>query len=289
MEKINIENVDIILSNPDTIHVKWYGEEDIVRQILASWVTVDENDIPLNPRLVGKPGTGKTTAAYHVASNILKKDVYIFQCTVDTRPEDLIITPVISDNNKIVYHASSLVSAMVKGGVLILDEANRMSEKSWASLAALLDDRKYVESIIAGVKIKAHKDFRIIATMNDDASTFDLPEYIHCRIQPTIELSNPSAKEEYDIIKINIPFADEDLLRITVGFLQRSYKHGSPFSIRDGINIARYAMKLKHQKIIKTTEDAFLFALKSVLGADGLRMLSLFNEDNNTSDLDDNN
>jgi len=43
------------------------------------------------------------------------------------------------------------------------------------SLAPLLDNRRYVESIVAGVKIKAHPLFRLVATMNDDASTFDLP------------------------------------------------------------------------------------------------------------------
>jgi MoxR-like ATPase len=46
---------------------------------------------------------------------------------------------------------------MIRGGVAILDEGNRMSEKSWASLAPLLDNaRRYVESIVAGIKIKAH-------------------------------------------------------------------------------------------------------------------------------------
>ena len=38
----------------------------------------------------------------------------------------------------------------------------------------------------AGIKIKAHPEFRFVATMNDDASTFDLPEYIHSRLQPQI-------------------------------------------------------------------------------------------------------
>ena len=69
----------------------------------------------------------------------MKKPVYIFQCTMDTRPEDLLITPVVDQGGGIRYVASALVTAMIRGGVCILDEANRMSEKSWASLAPLLD------------------------------------------------------------------------------------------------------------------------------------------------------
>ncbi len=289
MEKIQIENVEITLAHPDNLNVKWTGQNDLIRQLMASWTIIDDEDIPLNPRIVGKPGTGKTTLSYYVASEMLKKDVYIFQCTVDTRPEDLIIMPVISSNNTISYHASSLVTAMIKGGVAILDEGNRMSEKSWASLAPLLDDRRYVESVVAGIKIKAHPDFRIIATMNDDASTFDLPEYIHSRLQPTIELPYPDMKEEYDILKMNIPFADEDILKITVGFLQKSHTHNTSFSVRDGINIARYAMKLFKTSTVSEKNIAFIMALKSVLGADGLRLLSFTPPTTKDSTDDDDN
>lgn len=293
MEKVKIENVELILSHPDNLNIKWTGQNDLVRQIMAAWHTISEDDIPLNPRIVGKPGAGKTTLSYYAAKELLKREVYIFQCTVDTRPEDLIIIPVISENNtnsgatagilpqspKISYHASSLVSAMIKGGVVILDEGNRMSEKTWASLAPLLDDRRYVESVIAGIKIKAHPDFRIIVTMNDDASTFELPEYIHSRLQPTIELPFPDVKEEYDILKMNLPFADEEILKITVGFLQKSHINKSSFSVRDGINMARYAMKLYKSETAKDKETAFLLALKSVLGEEGIKILSANNDE----------
>jgi MoxR-like ATPase len=209
---------------------------------LAAWLVIDKNDIPLNPRLIGKPGVGKTTLAYAAAKK-LNKEVYIFQCTMDTRPEDLLITPVVDTSGGIRYVASALVTAMIRGGVCILDEANRMSEKSWASLAPLLDTRRYIESIVAGLKVLAHPEFRICVTMNDDASTFEIPEYIHSRLQPQIYLDFPEADEEKRILRENLPFVDEMIMEYVVSFLQRAHASNENYTIRDGINIARYAAK----------------------------------------------
>jgi MoxR-like ATPase len=139
--------------------------------------------------------------------------------------------------------ASSVVSAMIKGGVAIIDEGNRMSEKSWASLAPLMDSRRYVESIVAGIKINAHPGFRLCTTMNDDASTFELPEYIHSRLQPQIFIDFPEREEELLILKTNLPFADEEILEYVVEFLQTAHEADERYSVRDGINIARYALK----------------------------------------------
>lgn len=242
MEKVTIDGVELHLIQPDEIPMAWVGREELVTQVLAAWLVIGEEDLPLHPRLVGKPGVGKTTLAYH-AGRMLGRPVYLFQATMDTRPEDLIVTPVISDEGRIKYMASPIVSAMIQGGVAIIDEGNRMSEKSWASLAPLMDSRRYVESIVAGIKIKAHTDFRLCTTMNDDASTFELPEYIHSRLQPRIFIDFPERDEEMLILKANLPFADEDILDYVVDFLQAAHEADERYSVRDGINIARYALK----------------------------------------------
>jgi len=254
MEKVIIDNVELHLTQPDEVPMVWVGQEELVTQVLAAWLVIGDDDLPLNPRLVGKPGVGKTTLAYH-AGRIMKKPVYLFQATMDTRPEDLIVTPVISDQGKIKYMASSIVSSMIKGGVAVIDEGNRMSEKSWASLAPLMDNRRYVESIVAGIKIKAHPDFRLCTTMNDDASTFELPEYIHSRLQPQIFIDFPEADEELEILKANLPFADEEILDYVVDFLQTSHEADERYSVRDGINIARYALKRLVERGERLTSD----------------------------------
>ena len=240
--RVNIQGVEIALGFPDEFGFQWIGQKDVMEQLLAAWLIVDPLDIPLNPRLIGKPGVGKTTLAYAAAKKI-NKPVYIFQCTMDTRPEDLLITPVVDKGGSIRYVASALVTAMIRGGVCILDEANRMSEKSWASLAPLLDTRRYIESIVAGLKVAASPDFRICVTMNDDASTFEIPEYIHSRLQPQIFLDFPEAEEEKRILRENLPFLDPNILDYVVNFLQRAHANNENYTVRDGINIARYAAK----------------------------------------------
>lgn len=240
--RIKIQGVELSLGFADQLQFEWIGQKDVMDQLLAAWMVIDEKDLPLNPRLIGKPGVGKTTLAY-AAGKKLGRDVYIYQCTMDTRPEDLLITPVIDESGSIRYVASTLVTAMIRGGVCILDEANRMSEKSWASLAPLLDSRRYIESIVAGLKISAHPEFRVCVTMNDDASTFELPEYVHSRLQPQIYLDFPEAEEERRILKENLPFVEEGILDYVVNFLQKAHAENENYSVRDGINIARYAAK----------------------------------------------
>ncbi len=263
-----IEGVRLRLGHPDSLPFRWVGQQDVLEQLLAAWFVLDERDLPLNPRLIGKPGVGKTTLAY-AAGQSLGRDVYIFQATMDTRPEDLIVTPVVAGAGSIQYVASPLVTAMIRGGVCVLDEGNRMSEKSWASLAPLLDARRYVESIVAGIKIPAHPDFRICATMNDDASTFEIPEYIHSRLQPQILIEFPEADEELRILRENLPFADDEVLGYVVAFLQRAHKAHEAFSVRDGINVARYALKLSRGDRGRT-KDSLATAVRLTLGEEAV-------------------
>jgi MoxR-like ATPase len=269
--KVDIDGVTLHLTHPDELPVRWVGQEDLIRQLLAAWMVLNEQDLPMNPRLLGKPGVGKTTLAYAAAKR-LGREVYILQATLDTRPEDLLITPVIEGEGKLRYVASPLVTAMLRGGVAILDEGNRMSEKSWASLAPLLDNRRYVESIVAGIKIKAHPNFRLVSTMNDDASTFELPEYIHSRLQPQIWIDFPERDEEYLILKENLPFADEQVLNYVSDFLQRAHLADERYTVRDGINAGRFALKLQHsgQRPVRVGE-ALETAILKTLGQEALR------------------
>lgn len=242
MDSIAFKGVAIRLMDPPTLAVEWVGMEEPLIQLLAAW-TEDGIDPPMQPRILGKPGVGKTSLAITAAKR-MNQDLYITQCTVDTKPEDLIVSPVIADDGKIRYMASPLVTAMVRGGICLLDEANRMSEKSWASLAPLLDMRRSVYSIVAGVEIKADPAFRICVTMNEDASTFEVPEYIHSRLQPAIHMDFPTREEEFRILRGQLDSPSDEMIAQVVEMLQQSHVRDEDLSIRDGLNIARYAHRL---------------------------------------------
>jgi MoxR-like ATPase len=288
MKTVAIEGVTVQLASPDVIDQNWVGNMDVLHQLQACWLLVHSGDLPLNPRLVGRPGVGKTTLAC-AAARVMNKPTYIFQATMDTRPEDLLITPVISESGKIKYVASAIVTAMIEGGVAILDEGNRMGEKSWASLAPLLDHRRYVESIVAGIKIKASPEFRFCATMNEDASTYEIPEYIQSRLQPQIYIDFADADEELEILRANLPFAPREILNYVVNFLQKAHSADEPFSVRDGINITRLVMKLGVSRsfISQSPDEADVYVVEEkrlrellhdsvmgVLGDEALRYLA---------------
>ena len=270
---VDICGLRIRLARPYELDFEWIGNKGVLHQLQASWFCAQPKEKPMNPRLVGKPGVGKTALAY-AAGKFLQVPVYFFQGTADTQPNDLLINPLVvetsADNSKVEYIASTVITAMIVGGVLILDEGNRMQEKAWASLAPLLDSRRYIESISVGLMLKAHPNFRFIATMNDDASCFELPEYIKSRLHPHISLDFPDKSEERRILEVNLPFANPTVLGYVADFLSVARREGEEYTPRDGIHIANYASKLlDYDKYCGRTSDPgdnVIRAVEQILG-----------------------
>src|SRR5580693_5511364 len=79
--------------------------------------------------------------------------------------------------------------------------------------------------------------------MKQRESTFEIPDYIQSRLQPTLTLAHPSREDELAILRYHLPFSDAEMLNLTVEFLQNAHKLKLDFSSRDGINVLRYALK----------------------------------------------
>lgn len=259
-ERVNVDGVDLTLASPDTHDAHWIDYNDYVRQLHAAWFRLSEVEVPLNPRIVGEPGLGKTTLACAAAKH-LGRAIYIFQCTMDTRPEDLVVTPVLTEGKRIDYRASALVAAVIRGGIALLDEGNRMPERSWASLAPLMDDRRYIESEVAAIKIHAHRNFRLCVTMNTDASVYELPSYIQSRLKPKIELVNPPWEIQKEIIRAKCPGVQQDLLLAALRELKKRFVKGRQDSTRDMLTFAQYAQKLRENGL----QDSVRRAAEQVL------------------------
>lgn len=269
-----IDDIKLILSQPETSRVTWIGMSDYMEEVLACWTLLHQDDLPMIPRILGKPGVGKTSLALACADRFHRL-AYVFQCTMDTRPEDLLISPFLNQDNRISYYASPIVTAMLKGGVAILDEANRMTEKSWASLAPLLDYRQSIESVITGLKIKAHPDFRCCITMNEDASTYEIPDYILSRIQPRISIDFPTQDDEKHILEYHLQFAPERLIDITTEYLQTAHRLNLDFSSRDGIHLIQYTLRLMKLNPVNSTEQAFVESIRRILGDEAVDLDAL--------------
>ena len=52
MEKVIIDGVELQLIPPDEIAMHWVGQAELVSQVLAAWMVIGEEDLPLAPPAV---------------------------------------------------------------------------------------------------------------------------------------------------------------------------------------------------------------------------------------------
>jgi hypothetical protein len=67
-ETVTIDGVTLTLGKPIANTSRWIGQPEPLRQLAACWLTVDDADLPLTPRLIGVPGVGKTALATFISA-----------------------------------------------------------------------------------------------------------------------------------------------------------------------------------------------------------------------------
>jgi len=60
---VRIDGIELTLAAPDDHESVWIDYDDYALQLEAAWTRMSDVEPPLNPRMVGEPGLGKTTLA----------------------------------------------------------------------------------------------------------------------------------------------------------------------------------------------------------------------------------
>jgi MoxR-like ATPase len=248
--------------------ISWRGKQEEFRKLLAAWYSNNHQDPPFNPLLLGPSGSGKTTLAMAVAQEY-DLPMFMMNCQGDMEPNDLTVSLNLDANKNIQYIASPVLTAAMVGGIVLLDEFTRLPQHAFASLASLLDHRRYLEAaLLPGLRIPAHPDFRIAFTSNYD-SFADLPDYIESRLKPRIVVNNPSQHELALIIDAHLPspYYAEQFKQKLIEHLIQAKQDGRyrEFSTRDAITIGRLAHRY-NQFFPEDGDLNIVRALESVIG-----------------------
>lgn len=191
------------------------SEDDIVAKAVAIGVQFDKSILIKWPK-----GTGKTSVASYIAQE-LNRPLSYMQMTWTTSVDEFVGCYLIKDGAT-YWMDWILATAMKNWHILVLDEANMPTGEITAILHSVMDDRKI---LVQGTKdekdwniIKAHKDFRIIATINpaDEGSytwTKEMNESLIDRFKMVVEATYPNIEKEVKILesKKAITFTDENL------------------------------------------------------------------------------
>jgi len=179
--------------------IGWVDEKGILPSLVTAL------NLEHNICLRGRTGTGKTYLLQELA-NAMGKNLTVLNMTTHTSVDEIkgkwTVKPKTSGESEVGWVKGLLVEAMEKGNWLVVEEFNFMSEELSSVFYSVLDDRK---SVILdeheNEEIKAHKDFRFFATMNQGyRGTTELNPAILNRFGSFFDLEYLSAKKEAKLI-----------------------------------------------------------------------------------------
>ena len=219
-----------------------------------------------NVLLEGPPGTSKSTILKTIAENC-GVAFYMVEGSSDLTPQKLVgvFNPakVIADGFKPEYfEPGPLVKAMTEGGILYIEEFNRMSEEAANTLIRAAEDREIAVPRL-GV-IRAKPSFRIICAMNpyDDVGTRKVSRALLDRFV-RVKMDYQSREEEIEIVKLRTGSKNKPLVELAVDIARESRRHravkmGS--SVRGAIDMVLIAENLEKIKGELSVDDLLLAA-----------------------------
>lgn len=221
--QITLGNKRVFLHEPyapaEEADAGFVGRTDELKLLLTGWIA-RPGEAPFAPLLMGEPGVGKTRLAYQ-AARVSGRDLYVFSGNDDVTAQELAVSVVSrgdSDSLTFEYVLSPLATAMVLGGVCLIDELGELRPSALAFLLPLLDEQRSFYSTLLGERITAHARFRLVATMNHTdplATTLHTNEKFSRRLRPVVEVGELTPEEIQQLIDRRFPASrhDPQLLR----------------------------------------------------------------------------
>ena len=207
--------------------------------------------------LEGPPGTSKSTILRTV-TKLLEVPMYIVEGNVDLTPSKLVghFNPgqVLKDNYDPEYFEKGpLTLAMEEGGVLYIEEFNRMPSDVANVLITPMEEREL--NIPRYGKVAAGKNFTVVATQNpyDDVGTVRISRAFMDRIC-RISLDYQSEEEEMEIVRRLSASSDELLISWAVKVVRGSREHDDVkmgASVRAAYDIVALCEGLKKAGLLK--------------------------------------
>lgn len=120
----------------------------------------------VNLILKGEAGSGKTTLVQSVSA-LFNMPLFTINGSDESNIETIVGFKEI-ENKSIVFKEGRLVKAMRSGGIFYADEANMIRPNILAVINGAIDHRKELYNEFTGERIKGDKDYRFMASINED-------------------------------------------------------------------------------------------------------------------------
>lgn len=178
--------------------------------------------------LEGPPGTSKSTLLRSIARE-LNIPIYIIEGNIDLTPAKLVghfnPSKVMSDNyNPLYFEKGPLTKAMEEGGILYIEEFNRMPADVSNVLITPMEEG--LMNIPRYGLVQAHASFRVVAAQNpyDDVGTVRVSRAFMDRIC-LIKMDYQSEEDEQEIVRIRTGSETPEIIAAAVDMVRRTRTH----------------------------------------------------------------